>query len=322
MKNWLLCVAASLLSVSMLLLSGCEAVSSANATSTAYLKVPANEYKTTIESRYNLDIIALTPSGRLENISGKTYIMLKDGKIELPVTFSDDLLAQTHPNITDPSFDPNLLTDSSLSYFSDTDVFAIAYVDNTANNNTTVRTLVSVDQGKTWNTSTIIAPTMYLSISFTSKQDGWLVQTSDPATGNTIKRIFHSTDGGASWIETQFSKIQPSETFPGAYYGLLTGSAFITSEIGFLCYRFYQDNGPEVYRTNDSGTTWNRIDFPIPPEYINDNFMPSSPVFDNANGLIGIITVDGVAKRTGVMLFKTYDYGETWSYDDFVPDER
>ena len=77
-----------------------------------------------------------------------------------------------------------------------------------------------------------------------------------------------------------------------------------------------------LYRTNDSGTTWNRIDFPIPPEYINDNFMPSSPVFDNANGLIGIITVDGVAKRTGVMLFKTYDYGETWSYDDFVPDER
>ncbi|MCL2771945.1 MAG: hypothetical protein FWD71_01230 [Oscillospiraceae bacterium] len=257
--------------------------------------------------------------GYIENSGGQSYVVLDSEKIEYFCRLPDDWVESAKRNITDPSFDPNELTGNMLSYYITSNIIAIAYGNITDTNNTinysgNINIIVSGDKGKTWNISNIAEPTSYISIGFTSKQDGWLVQTSDPATGSSLKKIYHSADGGKTWSETSGN---------APYTGLLTGSSFVTPDIGFLCYRYYDDNGPEVYRTTDGGETWNRIDFPVPNKYKNYKFMPASPVFTDADGTIKMITaLSDSAERNGVMTFKTNDYGATWTYFDFTPDSE
>ena len=81
--------------------------------------------------------------------------------------------------------------------------------------------------------------------------------------------------------------------------------------VGFISYRYFFDNGPEIARTLDGGKTWARLELDIPEEYAQYNMQPQNPTFSGNDGSYPIILFDKDGNdRT--MTLHTHDGGMTW----------
>lgn len=109
-------------------------------------------------------------------------------------------------------------------------------------------------------------------------------------------------DNGETW----------SISNPNALYtGTVIGAGFASEMVGFISYRYFFDNGPEIARTLDGGKTWARLELDIPEEYAQYNMQPQNPTFSGNDGSYPIILFDKDGNdRT--MTLHTHDGGMTW----------
>jgi len=100
------------------------------------------------------------------------------------------------------------------------------------------------------------------------------------------------------------------------YTGTVTGAGFASPAVGFMCFRYFFDQGPEIARTEDGGRTWTRLEIQLPDELSAYNLTPLVPVFDGENGSI---PVEASAKDGGdtvcTVQLTTADGGLSWSWD-------
>lgn len=202
-------------------------------------------------------------------------------------------------------------------YISD-EITAIAY---SKNNGTGI--MISYDRGKTWEKQTLdqtkTHQKVYLDkkIGFITKDDGWLVAGGDAGLGSQYHYIYETADGGKTWNEIGNAN--------NVYAKMLTGAGFADENIGFLCFiRTDSSIAPTIYRTGDKGTTWEKLDIPVPEKYLSETenitvqIEAFSPVFHGADGVlpVEIDLFDGYDQASATSaLYRTSDYGKTWSYD-------
>lgn len=90
----------------------------------------------------------------------------------------------------------------------------------------------------------------------------WCVAALPPAAGTGAANVCTSLDSGETW----------SISDPNALYtGTVIGAGFASEAVGFISYRYFFDNGPEIARTLDGGKTWARLELDIPSEYAQYN---------------------------------------------------
>ena len=133
----------------------------------------------------------------------------------------------------------------------------------------------------------------------------WCVAALPPAAGTGAANVCTSPDSGETWEISD----------PNALYtGTVIGAGFASETVGFISYRYFFDNGPEIARTLDCGKTWTRLELDIPAEYAQYNMQPQNPTFSGNDGSYPIILLgkDGNDRTTTL---HTHDGGMTWTWD-------
>ena len=133
----------------------------------------------------------------------------------------------------------------------------------------------------------------------------WCVAALPPAAGTGAANVCTSPDSGETWEISD----------PNALYtGTVIGTGFASETVGFISYRYFFDNGPEIARTLDGGKTWTRLELDIPAEYAQYNMQPLNPTFSGNDGSYPIILLgkDGNDRTTTL---QTHDGGMTWTWD-------
>lgn len=133
----------------------------------------------------------------------------------------------------------------------------------------------------------------------------WCVAALPPAAGTGAANVCTSPDSGETWDISD----------PNALYtGTVIGAGFASETVGFISYRYFFDNGPEIARTLDGGKTWTRLELDIPEEYAQCNMQPQNPTFSGNDGSYPIILLgkDGNDRTTTL---QTHDGGMTWTWD-------
>ena len=133
----------------------------------------------------------------------------------------------------------------------------------------------------------------------------WCVAALPPAAGTGAANVCTSQDIGETWEISD----------PNALYtGTVIGAGFASETVGFISYRYFFDNGPEIARTLDGGKTWARLELDIPAEYAQYNMQPQNPTFSGNDGSYPIILLgkDGNDRTTTL---QTHDGGMTWTWD-------
>lgn len=133
----------------------------------------------------------------------------------------------------------------------------------------------------------------------------WCVAALPPAAGTGAANVCTSPDSGETWEISD----------PNALYtGTVIGAGFASETVGFISYRYFFDNGPEIARTLDGGKTWTRLELDILAEYAQYNMQPQNPTFSGNDGSYPIILLgkDGNDRTTTL---QTHDGGMTWTWD-------
>ena len=133
----------------------------------------------------------------------------------------------------------------------------------------------------------------------------WCVAALPPAAGTGAANVCTSPDSGETWEISD----------PNALYtGTVIGAGFASETVGFISYRYFFDDGPEIARTLDGGKTWTRLELDIPAEYAQYNMQPQNPTFSGNDGSYPIILLgkDGNDRTTTL---HTHDGGMTWTWD-------
>ena len=133
----------------------------------------------------------------------------------------------------------------------------------------------------------------------------WCVAALPPAAGTGAANVCTSPDSGETWEISD----------PNALYtGTVIGAGFASETVGFISYRYFFDNGPEIARTLDGGKTWARLELDIPEEYAQYNMQPQNPTFSGNDGSYPVILLDKDGNDRTTTL-QTHDGGMTWTWD-------
>ena len=133
----------------------------------------------------------------------------------------------------------------------------------------------------------------------------WCVAALPPAAGTGAANVCTSPDSGETWDISD----------PNALYtGTVIGAGFASETVGFISYRYFFDNGPEIARTLDGGKTWARLELDIPAEYAQYNMQPQTPTFSGNDGSYPVILLDKDGNDRTTTL-QTHDGGMTWTWD-------
>ena len=133
----------------------------------------------------------------------------------------------------------------------------------------------------------------------------WCVAALPPAAGTGAANVCTSPDSGETWEISD----------PNALYtGTVIGAGFASETVGFISYRYFFDNGPEIARTLDGGKTWARLELDIPEEYAQYNMQPQNPTFSGNDGSYPVILLDKDGNDSATTL-QTHDGGMTWTWD-------
>ncbi|WP_108722163.1 WD40/YVTN/BNR-like repeat-containing protein [Gorillibacterium timonense] len=238
--------------------------------------------------------------------AGNSYSVDKEGRVT--IHYRNGTMKTEAPLTLDPTGSTAGMSEADTGFFISEDKTAIVY--GFANGTFPLHVLISDDRGKTWNTYSLDKAMGYDTkfIGFTTRNDGWIVAGGSAGVGRALNRVYQTSDGGKSWTELG----NPNEL----YSEHLTGAGFSNKDIGFLGFRYYMDNGPVVYWTENKGQSWEKLSLPLPAKYEAYKKTPLSPVFEGAKGRFPILlSKDGADDIRGTIYLISTDYGRTWTYE-------
>ncbi len=178
--------------------------------------------------------------------------------------------------------------------------------------------LISDDQGESWKETMVsdVLPFLRLGlVGFSSKDDGYLIVTGDKTMSSEAHFVFKTNDGGQTWYN-----VSPVHDV----FSLVTDGGFLNDKLGFISFGEYhleeQPPVPNLYRTGDGGENWERVDVPIPDEYLGYFTTAEIPTFRGEEGIL-LVNQGPMGDYLGgnvLAKFTSDDQGKTWSFAGLV----
>jgi len=199
----------------------------------------------------------------------------------------------------------------SLSFLDDNHAWVLAHQRLGTTSDLKARVYWTTDRGGTWHESdSLIAMDQMAAepaVTFLDPDHGWILSL--PAL------LYRTTDGGRTWqtVPVQFGTIDgdPPGSLPKS---CATNLNFVTASRGFAYGRCGPATLPYIFRTNDAGATWQRVDLPgagvgqygsaLSFPTSNDGFIILFASADRA-------AVSGIPPAAG-SVYATHDSGLTW----------
>lgn len=147
-----------------------------------------------------------------------------------------------------------------------------------------------------------------------SKKVRYRLEVTAAAAGSRSYSLDSTNDGGTTW------KTINEDPFVGAV-GTAAGITFLNDKLGFLCLSHNGGGNGELYRTEDGGKTYTKVDFPQVKVTLNGGKtynpfdLPGMPykISGELNVLVGQGS-DGDYNGNSKALYKSNDQGKTWQY--------
>ncbi|WP_347460382.1 hypothetical protein [Clostridium sp. DMHC 10] len=154
---------------------------------------------------------------------------------------------------------------------------------------------------------------------YLSKKVGYRLKVTAVALGNRAYSLNKTTDGGVTW------KTINEDPFSGVI-GSAAGITFLNDKLGFLCLSYNGGGNGQLYRTEDGGISYKKIDFPEVKVSLNNGQtynpfdLPGMPYKKDGslNVLVGQGS-DGDYNAGCKALYQSKDDGITWRYVKEVP---
>ncbi|WP_413789033.1 WD40/YVTN/BNR-like repeat-containing protein [Bacillus kandeliae] len=150
---------------------------------------------------------------------------------------------------------------------------------------------------------------------FLSKEVGYRLNFVDKALGSSFYSLSMTVDGGETW------EVINEDPFNGTIGGP-SGITFLNDQLGFLGATRPSGNEGELYRTDDGGTTFNKVNYTpheVKLEYTQSIISPfDSPSMPyEKDGVLNMLVgqgADGDYNSNSSALYQSKDNGETWEY--------
>ncbi|QXE20850.1 hypothetical protein [Clostridium sp. 001] len=149
---------------------------------------------------------------------------------------------------------------------------------------------------------------------YLSKQVGYRLEVTAAAAGSRSYSLTGTTDGGQTW------KTINEDPFSGSL-GSAAGITFLNNKLGFLCLSYSGGSKGQLYRTEDGGRSYKKVNFPEMKVTLNGGEMynpfdlPGMPYEKDGslNVLVGQGS-DGDYNGGCKALYQSKDNGVTWQY--------
>lgn len=149
---------------------------------------------------------------------------------------------------------------------------------------------------------------------YLSDKVGYKLQAIDSAAGSRFYILKGTSDGGATWT------VINEDPF-GGEIGVAEGITFLNEKLGFLCLSHSGESYGELYRSEDSGLSYKKVNFQSKKVTFKDGesyepfVMPEMPYKEkeSMNILVGQ-GVNGDYNGGSKALYESKDEGKTWTY--------
>jgi hypothetical protein len=159
---------------------------------------------------------------------------------------------------------------------------------------------------------------------FIDAQQGWYLAQGPPDIGCNARQIWHTADGGATWLKVSVEAWMPPYAWADyPDYLCREGLSFIDAQHGFVS-AWEVNRRPTIYRTADGGKTWSGFTLPDPPDFQTTDGTPGHYLrirlvkrFGNTLYVMAWGTQPGPQFRQ--YMFRSTDGGVTWSWLMKIP---
>ena len=149
---------------------------------------------------------------------------------------------------------------------------------------------------------------------YLSDKVGYRLEVTAAASGSRSYSLNTTADGGATW------KVINEDPFEGAI-GVASGITFLNEKLGFLCLSHSGGSNGELYRTEDGGLSYKKVDFQSIKVTLNNGEsyepfdLPEMPyIKDGKSGILIGQGSDGDYNGGCKALYESKDEGNTWEY--------
>jgi len=167
------------------------------------------------------------------------------------------------------------------------------------------------DGGMTW-TSTA-TPFNGGDISFVDANNGWMMADLGAGAGSMAVSIFQTKDGGGTWNRTYTNdpNLEGSgDTLPlGGLKGWIVPLDMQTAWVGGVV---YAPGTVYLFRTDDAGKTWFRINLVLPPQAESADLAVEGLRFASSTAGILVLRIRG-ENGPQTLIYRTNDGGNTWT---------
>lgn len=174
--------------------------------------------------------------------------------------------------------------------------------------------VIYLDENNNWKKSIVTEKYPMLRRSFVSFPEeamtGYMVLTTERVMWQEGSVLFLTKNGGQTWQE--IGTAGPDVMTQG--HSLTTGAEFVTNQVGFLTIR--DSETPDIWRTENCGKTWEKLELPNVPEYY---CMAYPPTLQTDGSLHLYVGMEEYSEYGGnKAFFISYDFGESWEYQGLV----
>lgn len=233
-----------------------------------------------------LSMIMLIPNFQEQSIHSVPWVIGEDG-LYISSADQESLVKTQFPR-------------DQLSILQDEKTPAYVYADSAhivvCTNTTPINIMVSLDEGKTWEATTLpYAFPNKLFMGFSSQKDGWMFLEHSNQMTQVDHAFMITTDSGRTWTKRSL----PTYLRAADWNDIL----FVNQNEGYICCEQTNSNPGGLYRTQNAGETWQFVNLPTTANLAKNTHVIDVEAFDDTL-LLTMATIERVGEEYVATLYK------------------